>query len=107
MTLKFRNEPQVVDGLKFASKKEARRWGELKLLERAGEIRLLTHQPKFIFTHNDKLICSYVGDFSYINTSDGERIVEDVKSPITRKHPVYRIKNKMMAAFYNIHIREV
>ena len=46
---KFRATPTVVDGIKFHSKKEAKDYQELKLLEKEGKIKNLTLQPKFYF----------------------------------------------------------
>jgi hypothetical protein len=105
MTLKFKNIPTEVDGIAFASKKEARRYGELKLLERAGRIFDLKVHPSFPLDVNGHPVCRYVGDFAY--TENGARVVEDVKSPITRKHPVYRIKAKLFAAIHGFPVREV
>lgn len=48
----------------------------------------------------------YVADFTYID-SEGELVVEDVKSEITRKDPVYRIKKKQMAEKFGLIITEV
>lgn len=94
----------VVDGIKFDSKVEAARYSSLKLLEKAGEITDLELQPAFPVAVESKKICTYKADFSYIE--DGKRIVEDVKSPITAKHPVYRLKKKLVEAIYNIEIKE-
>lgn len=44
---KFRNVITELDGFKFASKKEARRYGELRMLERAGKLSDLKIQPAF------------------------------------------------------------
>lgn len=101
---KYRNQPIEVDGHKFASKAEARRYGELKLLERAGQIIDLRLQPKFPLEVNGELVCTYIGDFAYYLR--GARIVEDVKSPASRT-PAYRIKVKLLKALTGIVIREV
>lgn len=110
---KFGNIKTVVDGIEFSSKKEARRYGELRILEKAGEIRDLQLQPRFPFKVNDVSVCTYVGDFSYIiNPKPGDQhvgtyVLEDVKSAITRKDPVYRIKNKLFKAVMGFEITEV
>ena len=97
---KFGNRHVKVDGIRFDSVKEARRYNELKLLERAGEIKNLELQPRFVLqelfkrdgkTHRK---IEYVADFRYIE--GGKTIVEDVKSAITRKHPVYALKKKLL-----------
>jgi hypothetical protein len=95
----------VVDNIRFASQAEARRYGELKLLEKAGEICALQCQvryPLFVGPHN-AWIGSYVADFSY--TIAGEPLViEDVKG---FKTPLYRWKKKHVEAQYGVTIREV
>ena len=100
-TPKYRNK-KTANG--FASKKEEKRWGELLLLEMRGSIRDLEKQVTFRLEVNGQLICKYIADFVFVE--NGVRVVEDVKSPITRKNPTYRIKNKMMKAIHNITIRE-
>lgn len=103
---KFRNTPTSVGDVLFDSKREARRYGELKLLERAGEINGLILQPKFPLVVNGEHVCAYVGDFEYRDKA-GRRVVEDVKSAITRKHPVYRLKAKLFRAVMGFEITEV
>jgi hypothetical protein len=105
---KFHNVITEVDGFKFASKKEARRYGELKLLQRAGKIRNLKVQPPFRLVVGEELVCKYLADFSYVDDAQTPAfVVEDVKSEITRKHPVYRIKNKLFKALMGFEITEV
>lgn len=108
---KYRNIPTVFDGVTFASKKEARRYQELKLLERAGEITGLELQPKWPLVVNGVGIAKYHGDFAYRDNKhrmeiNGKLIVEDVKSTAT-KTPVYKLKKKLMKAIYGIDIKEV
>lgn len=93
-----------VDGYIFASRKEANRYSELKLLERAGEIKDLELQPVYPCVINGKLVCKYIADFRYISTKRGNVIIEDAKGA---KTPVYRLKNKLVQALYNIIIIEV
>jgi len=100
---KFRNIPTIVDGQRFDSKKEARRFVELSLLQRAGAISDLKRGERYQFYHNDVKIGSYKPDFEY--TENGEKIVEDVKSTST-KTQAYMLRKKMMKAFYGIEIRE-
>lgn len=88
----------------FASRKEARRADDLAAMERAGLISDLRMQVKFPFVINGHLVCSYVADFVYIEA--GAEVVEDTKSPITRKNREYRIKVKLLKAVYGIDIRE-
>jgi len=113
---KYRAKPQVVDGIRFASQKEARRYGELKLLEKIGVIRGLRLQPVFVLCpwmtdHSDiRAIGKYVGDFAFdeCDHADGHRgwkgIVEDVKG---FKTPLYKWKKKHVEAQYGIQIREI
>ena len=87
----------------FDSKAEYRRWCELKLLEKAGEITHLTRQPKFpIYLFKRKPVCTYIADFRYCR--DGRDVVEDVKGVRTA---IYRLKAKLLAETHGIEITEV
>ena len=105
MPSKYLNRKVTVDGIQFDSAKEARRWQELKLLERGGLISDLTRQKRHKLIVEGKLICAYLGDFDYVE--NGEQVTEDVKSPFTRKLPVYRLKSKLFSALMGRDIREV
>src|SRR3990167_4997504 len=74
---KYGAKRTVVDGIKFDSKGEHRRWMELKLLERAGKIVGLTRQFKYSLHVNGKLIGVYVVDFFYWRGN--EPIAEEYK----------------------------
>ena len=103
--LKYNNVKKEVDGKKFDSTKESKRYLELKSMVERGEISELHEQVKFTFAHNGVKICSYIADFTY--NKDGKEVVEDVKSEMTKKLPVYKMKKKMMVAFFGIEINEV
>jgi hypothetical protein len=103
---KYRNVKVAVDGITFHSRKEANRYLELKLLVRAGEITDLELQKKYPMMVNGVKVCEYWSDFAYKDRT-GQDVTEDVKSPITRKEPVYRLKNKLFKACYGREIREV
>lgn len=93
-----------VDGITFASKKEARRYGELKLLERAGVIKDLELQKRFPLKVNGHLVCTYVSDFVYHDNVLGHRIVEDAKGHRTRE---YITKSRLFEAVHGFRIVEV
>lgn len=102
---KYGATPTVVHNIRFASAKEAARYEELWLLERAGAIRDLVLQQVFdLHAHGGALICRYVADFSYLDVEAGSRVVEDVKGMRTR---MYRLKARWMHAEYGIDIVEV
>lgn len=107
---KYRNIKVIVNGIKFDSKREARRYEELKLLERAKEIKDLKLQPKYelipAYTINKRKIraINYVADFEYKDTRTGEIIVEDVKGVKTE---VYKIKKKIFGYKYKREIQEI
>jgi hypothetical protein len=105
---KFNNVHVMVDSVRFDSKKEAKRYGELKLLERTGNIWNLVLQPSFPCRVNGHLICTYRADFAYDEKQQDRivRVVEDVKSPITRRLREYIHKKKLVFALYDITIRE-
>ena len=91
----------VIDGIKFDSKAEGRRYKNLKLLERAGEISELELQPRYDFVINGVKCGFYKADFRYIEK--GKLIVEDVKG---MKTPVYNLKKKLVKAIHGIEIYE-
>ncbi len=93
---KYRNKPTEVDGVTFASKREAKYYTDLKLLERAGEIRQLELQPRFKCVIDGKKICTYVADFAF-REKDGRYRVLDVKGVET---PVFKIKRKLVEALF-------
>lgn len=96
--------PTVIDGIRFASKKEARRYGELKTLQAAGRISGLTLQPRYELYVNGKKVGVYTGDFRYVEGA--AIVVEDVKSKAT-KTTAYRLRKKMVEAQYGITVHEV
>ena len=98
---KYGNKKTEVDGITFDSKAEARRYGELKLLERAGEIRSLELQPSFALEVNGVHVCRYIGDFRYVDMRDSSIVVEDVKGVETKE---FRIKKKLMQAIHGISV---
>jgi len=97
---KYRNRPTIVDGLRFDSAGEAKRWGELCLLQKAGMIADLKRQVTFRLACNGVHICKYIADFMY--TENGNWVVEDFKGHVT---PEFRLKAKLFAANYGFSIR--
>jgi hypothetical protein len=90
---KFGAKPVVVDGIRFMSKLEAKRHGQLKLLQEAGEIKWVVHQPRFPLVAG----ITYIADFK-ICWADGRVTVEDVKGVET---DVFKIKHKLFNHFYS------
>lgn len=86
------------DGFFFASKAEAARYDELKLLKRASSISALMLQPRYPLVVGGIKIATYVADFAYMDKARQVH-VEDVKSSPTRT-PVYRLKKKLFEALY-------
>jgi len=93
-----------VDGYVFDSRAEARRYEDLKLLERIGEIGDLELQPQFPIVVNGKKIGKYIADFRYMDKVKKEVVIEDVKG---MKTPVYRLKKKLVEAIYSVVITEI
>ena len=128
---KYGNRKTSVDGKEFDSKKEAKRYQELRLLQWSGQIQNLQTQVKYVLIPTQreasfevyksgpnkgrrkpgKVIeheCSYVADFVY--TQDGETVVEDVKGyrdPASAGYAKFVIKRKLMLERYGIQIQEV
>ena len=107
---KYRNKKCVLDGIEFDSKKEMRRYSELKLLLLLPD----QYEPSTeVYTRGEnkgklkkgKLLeksCSYIADFTY-NDRGGNYIVEDVKGKRTKE---YIIKKKLMLYFHGVRIKE-
>lgn len=123
MRNKYKAIKTTINGIEFDSRKEARRYQDLLLLQRAGVIKKLERQVKFVLIptqyettvrygkkgqrlkDKQKLLekeCSYVADFVY--EENGKKIVEDTKGIKTKD---YIIKRKLMLHVHGIRIREV
>ena len=128
--VKYGNRKVVVDGIQFDSAKEARRYGELKLLQRAGQIYDLELQKEFElipaqyenferYGKTGKRLqdgkrcieksCTYKADFAY-RTKDGQLVVEDTKGyrdPASAGYAKFVIKRKLLLWRYGIKIVEI
>ena len=120
---KYHNHKIVRDGEKYDSKKELRRYEELRIMQTAGMIHGLQRQKKFLLIpaqrepdtigkrggrKKGKVIeheCSYIADFVYYD-KNGKMVVEDVKSSATRTKD-YIIKRKLMRYIHGIQIKEI
>lgn len=105
---KYKNKKVIIDGIEFDSKKEAKRYQELLLMQRAGIITDLKMQvpytlvPAFNLGKKRYRSMTYLADFVY--KENGKEVVEDTKGFRTE---VYKIKKKLMAYIYQIEIKEV
>ena len=106
---KYHSRKVTIDGITFDSRKEARRYSELLLLERAGAIQNLQRQVKFELIPPQRIgrrvverACSYIADFVY--EENDQKIVEDTKGVKTKD---YIIKRKLMLWIHGIQIKEV
>ncbi|MBH0311276.1 DUF1064 domain-containing protein [Alcaligenes nematophilus] len=111
MKRKYGNRKTVIDGHTFDSKREAARYGVLKLLERTGTITDLELQPRFELIPKQRRddgrperACEYVADFRYTDTRTGQTVIEDAKGMRTRD---YIVKRKLMLQVHGISVREV
>lgn len=100
---KYSAQKAIINGKKFDSKKEAKRYCELINLERAGAIKDLEMQKPYelqpAFKKGEKTYraITYYADFVYIETRTGKTIVEDVKG---FKTEIYKIKKKLFEYKY-------
>lgn len=117
---KYHSKKVVVNGIEFDSRKEARRYGELLLLEKAGAITDLKRQVEYVLIPAQReadrvgvrggikkgktieLAVKYVADFVY--EENGDTVVEDTKGFKTKD---YIIKRKLMLWVHGIRIREI
>lgn len=118
---KYGNNKIVVNDEVFDSRKEARRYQELLVLLKAGDISDLQRQVKYVLIPAQrepdtigpkggrkpgKLLeheVSYIADFVY-KDKDGSQIVEDTKGFRTKE---YILKRKMALYLLGIRIKEV
>ena len=121
----YNQKTYTSDGIKHDSQKEAMRWAELKLLQRAGEIYDLQRQVEFELIPNqydliervskntgkplksekkliERKVC-YIADFVYTD-KNGNIVVEDTKSEITQT-PVFVVKRKLMLYVHGIKVK--
>ena len=109
----YNRHVRTSDGIVHDSQREANRWIELKLLERAGQITNLNRQVKFVLIPKQveyigkkvkvlEMECSYIADFVY--QENGQTVVEDTKGVRTKD---YIIKRKLLLWVHGIRIREV
>lgn len=92
---KYGNIRVEVDGIKFHSKKEAKRYLVLKQDEADGLITNLKLQPRYPFVIEGVKVCTYIADFSY--DAGGVSFVEDVKG---MKTDIYKLKRKLFLVLY-------
>lgn len=100
---KYNAHKTIVDGIKFDSAKEAKRYRELMFLFKTGEIDNLKLQPKYRLVESyingkGKSIrgIDYIADFQYMK--DGKVVIEDVKGYKTQ---TYKLKKKLFESKYN------
>ena len=102
---KYHAQPVTLHGQRFDSRKEAQRYLDLLLLQRAGEISDLERQVAFTLFEKSKYgrAVKYIADFTYTDRQ-GNQVIEDAKGYRT---DVYKLKKRMMAELLEIEIKEV
>lgn len=107
---KYHSRKITIDGLTFDSMREAKRYRELALLQRAGEISDLRTQVKYTLIPAQKKpsggterAITYTADFVY-EDKDGKEVVEDSKGMRTQQ---YIIRRKLMLYVHGIEVKEV
>lgn len=108
---KYNNKKVIVDGIRFDSKIESKRWQELKLLQKAGVIKDLRRQVRFelqpSYKKKGKIIQSinYIADFVYYDLNKNKIVVEDTKGYRTE---IYKLKKKIFEYKYpDLEIKEI
>ena len=109
---KYGAKPQVVDNVKFASKRESLYYLQLKALQKTGRITDLELQPRFpmppegmwatvkgqkeLVKVKPGTICTWIADFKY-KTREGKTVIVDVKG---MRLPMYKLKRRLFDYFY-------
>jgi hypothetical protein len=110
---KYGNRAVVVDGVRFDSQREAKRWAELQRLEQLGTIHRLRRQVPFVLAKSvhfegekrAKPALRAIIDFVYFEGN--QTVAEDVKSPVTAKTAAWRIKRHLIKSIYSLDVRIV
>lgn len=101
---KYKAQATDSAGLRFDSKKEARRHSELTMLQDGGHIEGLERQVAFPLLVNGVRVATYVADFVYTEKPSGRRVVEDAKG---YRNAYYRLKARLFRACNGFPITEV
>ena len=96
--MKYKNKITEIDGIKFHSKKESKRYQDLKFLLKHNFIRDLECQHSINLVCNSLVIGKYICDFKYYDLQKNKWIIEDVKSPATIT-PLYKLKKKILLTY--------
>ncbi len=104
---KYNNEAVTVDGHRFPSLREARRYQELIALQAEGLIKDLELHPVYPLIVNGMKIGKYTADSRYFDCLKGEMVVEDVKGGQVTVTQAYKLRKKLVKALYNVDIVEV
>lgn len=100
---KYSAVPTVLDGIRFASRREAERYRQLRLLELAGHITNLQLQPSFdLHALGGVKVARYVADFAYRDEQTQQLVIEDAKGV---KTPVFTLKAKWLKAEHGVDVR--
>jgi hypothetical protein len=106
---KYGAVPVEIDGHRFASQNEGKRYMDLRMLERVGVISGLELQPRFPIIvdgapikYPSGRILTYVADFAYFRGQ--ERVIEDAKGMQT---DVFKIKRALVEAIYKVKVETV
>lgn len=106
---KYNNQKTPAFGIMFASKKEANRYEQLRLMESGGVVKDIQIQVRYRLEVNGLHICDYIADFVYFDKlsrpgrDPWKQVVEDTKGIRTA---AYKLKKKLMLAIHGIEIRE-
>ena len=100
---KYNAKKVVIDGIMFDSKKEAARYNELKLMQKAKVIHRLEVHPKYPIKINDTKVCDVELDFSYQCYAE-DRIIEHHEDVKGKDNPMSQLKRKMVEAYYGINV---
>lgn len=108
---KYGNKKITIDGIEFDSRLEANRYCQLKILERAKEIKDLRRQVEYIiqpkYRKNNKTVreIKYIADFVYYDIKKDKTIIEDTKG---YRNEIYKLKKKIFEYKYtDLEITEI
>ena len=96
---KYHNHPTTVDGIRFASKREARYYEQLKIRQQLGEVSYFLRQVAIHLPGGTRLVVDF-----QVHFTDPE-LKPDYVDAKGRETPAFRIKKREIEHHYPIQIR--
>ncbi len=99
-------ERRTMDGVVFDSEAEMKRFADLQMLERAGEISDLRRQISYDIEINGQHFCTYTSDHEYLDKT-GTPIIEEFKTEFSKREQAYSLRRRAFELYHNLKVTEI